>query len=253
MDYVIDTDLNLYGNFSLKSYLINVNTNGGQVDIQLIEGSKVQDGYSLGSRLKISAINDSDYLFTGWTGDTTSNETELELTLNSDISLSANFVELNPLDTENSFYDIEFVTDQVGFISASNVIYKTIDGGKSWDIIVSEEGYYFKNISFQDESIGYYTKVADPYATEYLFVTKNGGLTWERLDLLSHFRSSTLNIKYEESVDIILESTNTIIWGINNRCNINSLTSAIDFSNNNGVSWDRYDGICLDYWGSYVE
>lgn len=71
------------------------------------------------------------------------------------------------------FTEIDFVNDQVGYISAEyNLILKTTDGGNTWKELHTEYDHLLA-VSFLNENIGF---VAGEYGKN--FATSDGGNTW---------------------------------------------------------------------------
>ncbi|RAW02257.1 YCF48-related protein [Pseudochryseolinea flava] len=82
------------------------------------------------------------------------------------------------------YTDVTFVSDDVGFIVFQSSIFKTTDGGHSWNTVLtlqpSNDKYlysaYFHAIAFANESEGY--AVGD---FEKIFHTQDGGEHWEEI------------------------------------------------------------------------
>lgn len=81
---------------------------------------------------------------------------------------------------------VHFVNDNIGFIGLGEVVYKTIDGGTSWDqYIVNQPAsgfvtYLIQDIHFFDENngvMGFWD--ATFFYGGAMFVTSNGGNTWK--------------------------------------------------------------------------
>ena len=81
---------------------------------------------------------------------------------------------------------VHFVNDNVGFIGLGEVVYKTTDGGASWDeYIVNQPSsgfttYLIQDIHFYDENngiMGFWD--ATFFYGGAMFVTSNGGDTWK--------------------------------------------------------------------------
>lgn len=69
----------------------------------------------------------------------------------------ANFSLLNTFDGNfNGYNDIHFVDDNTGWVSAGNKIYKTIDGGNSWNVVVTlGDNSIFSELHFTDANHGW--------------------------------------------------------------------------------------------------
>jgi len=90
------------------------------------------------------------------------------------------------------FTDIFFVNDSVGFISGGTMIFKTNDGGKHWKELVYPRGAFeainIEEIFFLDPDTGYAAFSRCFYENDSdcsggWMVTRDGGVTWKRVDL----------------------------------------------------------------------
>ncbi|GJM36588.1 MAG: hypothetical protein DHS20C18_55890 [Saprospiraceae bacterium] len=73
--------------------------------------------------------------------------------------------------------DLHFLNDQTGwFVNLSNTIFKTENGGESWDeyLITQNENAFCRRIFFLNDSIGWATSTL----SKSIFVSTNGGETW---------------------------------------------------------------------------
>lgn len=81
------------------------------------------------------------------------------------------------IDSTNSFEDVSFLNDTLGIARLSGyMIWKTTDGGQSWDTIFINPNFYLQAFQFVDEN----TIIAvgqDPGAGN-MIVSHDGGLTW---------------------------------------------------------------------------
>ena len=82
--------------------------------------------------------------------------------------------------------DIDFISEDLGycisrglFNSPYYIIYKTIDGGLTWD--ATDEIYNYDDFDFISENIGYYND------NNYIYKTTDSGLTWEIVDEISFY------------------------------------------------------------------
>src|SRR5690606_24716662 len=66
-------------------------------------------------------------------------------------------------------YTIQFIDENLGFRTGSN-LYKTTDGGITWIKITTP--YYFYNVQFLSENVGY------GMADSKLYKTTDGGINW---------------------------------------------------------------------------
>lgn len=108
------------------------------------------------------------------------------LARNSDLSPeSSQWTKLKTEPFRGKQDDVFFVAPDVSwYVNGSGKIYKTIDGGASWDLKLNKPGTYFRAVGFIDEQRGfagnigteYYSNVTD---TTPLYETGDGGETWK--------------------------------------------------------------------------
>lgn len=84
---------------------------------------------------------------------------------------------------------VYFFNEQEGLIAGYGVVYKTFDGGKTWQGL-SVDGDFFKDITFNASNegllIGYRGKI---------FTSKNSGDTWEKSDRKASFFTTKGNLE----------------------------------------------------------
>lgn len=73
------------------------------------------------------------------------------------------------------FLDIQFATDDIGYVVSGNLIGKTIDGGESWVYNTTIDGE-FTNIDFVNEDTGIIC--CNPIEGDAVIKTINGGTVW---------------------------------------------------------------------------
>ncbi|MBL0280585.1 MAG: hypothetical protein IPQ11_09640 [Bacteroidetes bacterium] len=81
--------------------------------------------------------------------------------------------------------DIFFINDNIGWmVNLDGFIYKTIDGGDTWDTLIIQPGTAFRSIGFFDEMNGYCGNlgpgswITETTDTIPLYQTHDGGTTW---------------------------------------------------------------------------
>ncbi len=80
--------------------------------------------------------------------------------------------------------DLYFVNDQLGFsVNGQGNIYRTRDGGDTWQRVLNQPGTYFRAIIFFDENLGFAGNIGTDYypgVTDEtpLYKTTDGGETW---------------------------------------------------------------------------
>lgn len=83
--------------------------------------------------------------------------------------------------------DIYFVNDRIGwYANGAGKIYKTSDGGTTWQKQLDQPGTYFRCLAFVDENHGYAGNIGPGYFPNVLdacplYETKDGGITWQKV------------------------------------------------------------------------
>lgn len=76
--------------------------------------------------------------------------------------------------------DVFFINENVGWSAngSKGQVYKTTDGGASWDLKFTLEGAYFRNIEFLNENIGFLGMLSSQF-----YKTTDGGDSWELVNI----------------------------------------------------------------------
>ncbi len=86
--------------------------------------------------------------------------------------------------------DIFFVNDRVGwYANGAGRIYKTIDGGNSWQKQLEQPGTYFRCLAFIDQEHGFAGNIGPGYFPGVsddcpLYETKDGGSNWTKVETI---------------------------------------------------------------------
>ncbi len=87
--------------------------------------------------------------------------------------------------------DVFFLNPELGWsVNGSGRIYKTLDGGQNWKLMLEQPGTYFRCIGFIDSlrgfagniGTGYFPNVSD---TIVLYGTEDGGVSWQPVTSIS--------------------------------------------------------------------
>lgn len=138
----------------------------------------------------------------------------------------------------SNFREICFINSDIGFISGESqdeyVIYKTIDGGLSWDTVGQNiKGLVF-SINFIDDSIGFIT--SNKNIETWIFKTEDQGETWNEVAELTLFTNNSTF------------PTDSIGYVVQSITDYALITKTID----QGNTWEVISSFSVDYGGSGV-
>jgi photosystem II stability/assembly factor-like uncharacterized protein len=77
----------------------------------------------------------------------------------------------------NSIENLDFVNEEIGWLTGYNSLSITIDGGETWKLIQLPDDIYFYNFDFTSDSIGW-AYAAEPDNDYRIYKTNNGGRSW---------------------------------------------------------------------------
>ncbi len=83
-------------------------------------------------------------------------------------------------ESNSRYDDVFFLNDNIGWAADGGgaKVYKTINGGTTWNLQLENPSNYFRNIEFLNENIGFLGTL-----NGYFFKTIDGGTTWEEQEL----------------------------------------------------------------------
>lgn len=96
----------------------------------------------------------------------------------------AAWVKLNTEPYPGKQDDISFINERVGwYVNGYGKIFRTTDGGKTWEKQFEQKGSFFRAVAFLDEQVGFVGTVGTDYFpnvsdTIPLYGTVDGGATW---------------------------------------------------------------------------
>ena len=94
LSITMDEDKSITAVFAKKQYNLNINVDGeGTVSEEIISNGRVED-YDLGTLVRLTANPSDGWDFVKWTGDFASHKSEIEISIDQDISLTAEFTNL---------------------------------------------------------------------------------------------------------------------------------------------------------------
>ena len=81
---------------------------------------------------------------------------------------------------QNRFDDIFFLDSELGWAASGggSEVFKTTDGGESWELLFDDGFSYFRNIEFIDENIGFLGTLSNIF-----YKTVDGGNTWNTVSI----------------------------------------------------------------------
>ena len=122
IEVVMSSDKSITANFRLKRYELNLTTSGNGTIQQTLIGTGKNTDYDSGSVVRLEAIPDNGYYFTGWSGDLSGDQNPKEITIDRPKNVVANF--------EKRSYPLEIVITGEGTVSEQIII-----TGKSTDYL----------------------------------------------------------------------------------------------------------------------
>ena len=127
----VDEAKTITATFVEKEYELTINTVGqGTVNEQIVEDNT--RGLSAGTTVRLTAIPDAEWVFSGWSGDITSTDPEIEITIDEAKTVTATFVKkqyeliVNIVGQGSVSEQIVSVTD------AGTIVNLTADPGTEW-------------------------------------------------------------------------------------------------------------------------
>ncbi|MEX2565620.1 MAG: YCF48-related protein [Cyclobacteriaceae bacterium] len=118
----------------------------------------------------------------------------------------------------NDFYDIQWVTNEVGYIAGENILLKSIDGGLSWMERQSPTREKVSALAFFDEQRG--VLIAE---NAMVYQTSNGGETWTTIQLNSD--ETLMDVQYLDENKLALAGKGGVIY----------------LSKDAGLTWQKQD------------
>ena len=92
LSVTVTSNQTLTANFEKRKYPLTMNIVGeGTVSEEIISAGRTTTEYTSGSTIQLTAVPAAEWLFTGWSGDVSSTENPIELTVNSNQTVTANF------------------------------------------------------------------------------------------------------------------------------------------------------------------
>ena len=115
------------------------------------------------------------------------------------LNLNAQWNWYNPKPLGSAIYDIEFVSQSIGYACGSlGHIIKTTNGGNNWFSLGSKSSEYLLSLSFINESTGW---VFGQHST--ILKTTNGATTWQPVNTGSLNENFTSGKLFDENKAIV--------------------------------------------------
>lgn len=95
------------------------------------------------------------------------------------IVIAQNWEQLSIPDADSRYDDVFFLNENLGWAAdgSGSAIYKTIDGGITWEQKQFTGGEYLRNIEFLNENVGFLGTLSENF-----YRTTDGGDTWEIIE-----------------------------------------------------------------------
>ncbi len=104
----------------------------------------------------------------------------------------------------------DFGAPNVGLVGVGTHIYRTVDGGTTWSLVLSGlNGFGVSSFAFKNASVGWCSVMAASVAQPSVFETTDGGLTWLQVGI----RGLTSDVYYNSSNGLLfvgLRSSSTL-------------------------------------------
>lgn len=142
---------------------------------------------------------------------------------------------------KSGVHEIQFINKKIGYIASENEgVYKTVDGGYSWDKILGNIIYGnnnsfldpFKHLKFIDENIGFVYDDCYSEGSSVILKTTDGGNSWE---LISITPNSSVSEKYPKLFISLYKMIFTMNTDIGYLVNGAELYKTTDL----GASWEK--------------
>ncbi len=141
-----------------------------------------------------------------------------------------------------------FVNYDVGFCAAFNGIYKTTNGGITWNLIYQDNVHY-SSVQFINDNLGY--AVGNEYPQNlYLAKTINGGLSWSKILVAYEEGDSKIKMLNASTGFIVNESSSKIYKTVEGG---NSWSIVFDDSAANHPIWDISFSDQLNGFAGYID
>ena len=100
--------------------------------------------------------------------------------------LMAQWTRLSPFTTEK-FLDVDFAGPDIGVVTGENgCVYKTMDGGHTWNLIRPDKGFHFTSVAVASDNRYYvagFRNTIDGILSTALFVSNDGGQAWQTINI----------------------------------------------------------------------
>ena len=127
----VDEAKTITATFVEKEYELTINTVGqGTVNEQIVEDNT--RGLSAGTTVRLTAIPDTEWVFSGWSGDITSTDPEIEITIDEAKTVTATFVKKQYELTVNIIGQGSVSEQIVSVTDAGTIVNLTADPGTEW-------------------------------------------------------------------------------------------------------------------------
>ncbi len=127
----VDEAKTITATFVEKQYELTINTVGqGSVNEQIIQDNV--RGLNAGTKVRLTAVPDTDWVFSGWTGDVISTDPEIEITIDEAKTVTATFVKKQYELTVNIIGQGTVSEQIVSVSNAGTIVNLTADAGTDW-------------------------------------------------------------------------------------------------------------------------
>ncbi|WP_083750203.1 InlB B-repeat-containing protein [Rhodohalobacter halophilus] len=184
----IDSEKNVTAVFAMSTYEITTETVGeGEIVEQIISSESEEVEY--GTVIEYTAVPAEGWVFVEWSGDISGEENPIEVTVEGNMNIVANFEEEPAPANATTWYDtgssarlniVDFLSDDIGWVGGEGLIAKTTDGGVTWTFQM-EDDFVVTDLQMIDENVGFVTGTVygDFTGDEGIYRTTDGGDNWD--------------------------------------------------------------------------
>ncbi|PKD44868.1 InlB B-repeat-containing protein [Rhodohalobacter barkolensis] len=183
----IDSEKSVTAVFEATTYEITTEKVGeGEIVEQIISSESEEVEY--GTVIEYTAVPAEGWMFVEWSGDISGEENPVQVTVEGNMNIIANFEEEPAPANATTWFDtgsgarlntLDFLSDDLGWVGGEGLIAKTTDGGETWTFQM-EDDFVVTDLQMINENVGFVTGTVYGEFTgdQGVYKTTDGGTTW---------------------------------------------------------------------------